>query len=340
MENKTKQIVFVKSKVAELQEFDIVEPKDNEAVVKLDYSAISSGTEKANLIGLKSDATPPKEGESAVFPSYLGYSGAGTIVKVGSKVTGIQVGDRVAVYGGKHRRFGTYNEKWFVKIPDGVSAQEAAFSYISTFSLAALRKTKVEFGESVVVMGLGLLGQFACKFAHAMGAYPVIAVDIVEERRNDALRFGADYAISPLDDEYANKIKEWTNGGAKVGIEVTGVGKGLEQILDCMAPFGRVALLGCTRNSDFSIDFYHKVHMVGVTLVGAHTLARPEQSYPNYWTYVDDIKAVLNALKGGRISFKDMIKEIHTPEECTEVYKRLAEEKNFPIGVLFDWTKE
>ena len=53
-----------------------------------------------------------------------------------------------------------------------------------------------------------------------------------------------------------------TGGVANVGIEVTGVGVGvgLDGILDCMARFGRVALLGCTRDKEFSIDYYRKVH--------------------------------------------------------------------------------
>ena len=69
--------------------------------------------------------------------------------------------------------------------------------------------------------------------------------------------------------------KEISNGGVKVGIEVTGVGAALDGILDCMARFGRVALLECTRSSDFTIDYYRKVHGLGITLVGAHTNARP-----------------------------------------------------------------
>ena len=75
--------------------------------------------------------------------------------------------------------------------------------------------------------------------------------------------------------DFSKKAKELTGGGAKVGIEVTGIGAGLDGILDCMARFGRVALLGCTRNKEFTIDYYRKVHGPGITLIGAHTNARP-----------------------------------------------------------------
>ena len=107
-----------------------------------------------------------------------------------------------------------------------------------------------------------------------------------------------------------------------------------------MARFGRVSLLGCTRNSDFTIDYYRKVHFPGITLVGAHTAARPNcESAPGYWCYDDELYGIFKLLKGGRIHFKDMIAETHLPEEAPEVYTRLVNEKNFPLVVQFDWTK-
>ena len=131
-----------------------------------------------------------------------------------------------------------------------------------------------------------------------------------------------------------------TNIWAKVCIEVTGVGAGLNGALDCMARFGRVALLGCTRVSDFTIDYYRKVHGPGITLIGAHTMARPDnESYPGYFTTIDDMKTVLNLCEGGRISHKALVDEVLSPEECTEVYSRLVNDKNFPSVVQFDWTK-
>ena len=125
-----------------------------------------------------------------------------------------------------------------------------------------------------------------------------------------------------------------------VCIEVTGLGAGLIGALDCMKVMGRIALLGCTRSSKFEIDYYGKVHGRGITLIGAHTLARPKvESSAGLWTDEDDLKTVLGLIKGNRLNFKDMICEIHSPENAQKVYTRLVSEKNFPIGVLFDWNK-
>jgi len=93
-----------------------------------------------------------------------------------------------------------------------------------------------------------------------------------------------------------------------------------------------------SRSSHFEIDYYRKVHGRGITLLGAHTIARPAvESSPGLWTDKDDMTAILNLIKGKRLNFKDMIFEIHSPAEANTVYNRLANEKNFPIGVLFDW---
>ena len=125
----------------------------------------------------------------------------------------------------------------------------------------------------------------------------------------------------------------------KCAIEVTGNGKALDQVLDCMAKFGRVALLGCTRNSDFTIDYYRKVHGPGITMIGAHTLARPAfESSKGWWTQRDDAECILKMLSYGRFTFGDMIDEIHAPAEAIAVYDRLVRESAFPI-VQFDWKK-
>ena len=106
-----------------------------------------------------------------------------------------------------------------------------------------------------------------------------------------------------------------------------------------MARFGRVALLGCTRNKDFTIDYYRKVHGPGITLVGAHTQARPQyESRDGWWTQKDDIATTLKLTEMGRIKLSDMIDEVHSPVEASEVYTRLANEKSFPM-VQFDWRK-
>ena len=334
----TKQIVFTEALKAELLDVECLLPKENEVTVSLEYSAISAGTEKANFVGERNGLNVAEDAK-AKFPRTVGYSAAGVVIDVGAYVDDINVGDRVVVFWGKHKKNITVSRNKVIKIPDGVSTKEASMALIATFPLAALRKTKLEIGESALVMGLGILGIFAVQELKAAGAYPIIAADPVKERREFALKMGADYALDPMDADFAKKVNELSGGGVNVCIEVTGLGVGLVQTLDCMKEMGRVALLGCTRSSKFEIDYYGKVHGRGISLIGAHTMARPKvESSAGLWTDVDDIYAILSLIKGKRLNFADMICEIHSPAEAQTVYTRLANEKKFPIGVLFDWS--
>lgn len=334
---KCKQIVFTEKNKAELLTVDVNEPAPNEVMVETMVSTISCGTERANLTG--DPNVNPNAASSVYFPRASGYNSAGIVVKKGADVKSVNVGDRVVVYWGNHKQYNVVPEGNVVKIEDeSISLETAAMSFISTFPMAAIRKTRLEMGESAIVMGLGILGMIAVKLLRAAGAVPIIAADPNPKRREIALKNGADYAFDPLCEDFADKVKSVTGGGVNVAIEVTGVGAGFNEALDCMAKFGRVALLGCTRNSDFSVDYYRKIHAPGITVIGAHTIARPDkESHPGWFTHRDDIKAVLKLCGGERLCLENLVEETHSPDECPEVYNRLAFDKNFPVVVQFDW---
>ena len=331
-----KRIVFTKPCVAELLDYTVGDPAPGEVQVRLAVSSISSGTERANLVGSKTIAWNRPEDVAPVFPRYLGYSSSGVIEKVGAGVEDLKPGDRVALWWSQHALIQNISAKSVCRIDD-ISFEEAALFHIAVFPLAAIRKCRLEIGESAVVMGMGMLGIVALQLLKAAGAVPIIAVDPSPEKREKALRSGADYALDPYAPDFAETAKRITGGGVQVGIEVTGVGAGLNGILDCMAKYGRVALLGCTRESDFTVDYYRKVHGPGITLVGAHTNARPlYESHGGWWTQADDIQALKKLTLAGRIGLAQLIDETHSPLKAPEIYTRLANERVFPL-VQFDW---
>ncbi len=339
MENK--QIVFTKVNKAELLDVNYPQPKENDVIVQTEFSTISCGTEKANIIGEPSVSISSKENEPVVFPRYSGYSSSGVVVNKGSAVTSVEIGDRVAMSWSLHKKFNKIHEFNICKIEgNNASMQDAAMCHIGIFPMAALRKTKLEIGESMMVMGLGILGLMAVQFSKCAGAVPIIAVDPVKERREKALKFGADYALDPFEKDFVNRVKEITNGGVNTAIEVTGLGTGLNQCLDCMKKFGRIALLGCTRDKNFTVDYYRKIHGPGITIVGAHTMARPDaESSPHAFTQKDDIKTILKLCQMGRINLSDMVDEVYSPYDCEEVYTRLINDSSFPVVAQFDWRK-
>jgi len=336
----TKQIVFTAPGKAELLEKSLGAPGAGTVMVKTAFSTVSSGTERANLSGDNNVSCARGTEHTVVpFPRTVGYSSSGIVCAVGDGVTSVKEGDRVAVSWGKHSRYQIIREQDVHPLGDATSMQDAAFGLIGTFPMAAIRKCRLEMGESTIVMGQGILGLIAVQLLRAAGAYPVIAADPVAERRERALAFGADLALDPFAPDFAERVNRLTGGGVKVAVEVTGQGKALDQVLDCTARFGRVALLGCTRNSDFTIDYYRKVHGPGISLIGAHTLARPvTESSAGMWTTRDDLRALLNLAAGGRIRLAEMVQEVHSPENAPAVFDRLMNEKTFPI-VQFDWNR-
>lgn len=334
--NNVKRIAFVEKNVAKLIDstpIDTDKLGEHEVVVKNLISTISAGTEKANITGLRVGEAP------VVFPRYSGYSNCCEVVAVGNGVTKFKKGDRAVTIWGTHANYHIMQEDNLVKVPDGISNEEAGIIFIGTFPIAGVRKVRLEIGENCAVIGLGILGQLAVQFARAAGAYPVIAVDVNKQRREEALKNGADYALDPSDPDYIKNAIAICPDGYVTAIEVTGVGEALNQTLRLMKKFGRIALLGCTRDSNFTVDYYARVHTPGVELIGAHTLARPtKESFPHYFTNEDDIKSIMGMCLGKRINLKDMVNETHSPEECEEVYTRLITEKNFPTVVQFNWS--
>ena len=332
----SKDIYITQPCVAELVTSELPALGANEVRVKLAYSTVSSGTERANVMNLPNTGFDPNHVEQ--FPiKDLGYSASGTVDAVGESVTDLQIGDRVAVSWSHHGQYIHVRRGNVYKLPDCVSLQDAALFHIGIFPLAAVRKCRTELGESAIVMGLGVLGLVAVQLLRAAGATPIIAVDPIPEKREKALSLGADFALDPFSEDFAAEAKRLTGGGAAVGIEVTGIGAGLDGILDCMAKFGRVALLGCTRNKDFTIDYYRKVHAPGITLIGAHTAARPKtESHGGWWTQKDDMQALLRLHATGRLSLGSLVDEVHSPAAAPGVYDRLVQEKAFPV-VQFDW---
>lgn len=336
---KNKQIIFTAPNRAELLETEIPDQLAEGTVrVRMTYTAVSAGTERANLIG-ESNISGKREDCNTRFPRKLGYCGVGVVEAIGDRVKKVTVGERVIVYFGKHTLYNVVPEANVIPIvPREVEDLDAALMVIAGFPAEGIRKTRLEYGESCMVVGLGILGQIAVALAKIAGAVPVIAADPNPARRELALKMGADHALDSTAENFAETVRELTDGkGANVVVEASGNSAALKSALRCCAPMARVSLLGCTRTPDV-YDLYHDVHYPGVSLIGAHNFARPKvESMPGNWTAADDYHAMLNLIRYGRLDLRPLISEIRSPEEAPEVYTRLANDRNFPIGVLFDW---
>ena len=331
---KTKAVLFTQPGQAELQERELPAVEKDLVLVRNEYTVISGGTERAYLMGMNNTRNQ--------FPMVIGYCGVGRVVEIGEQVTKVAPGDRVIVYHGRHAKHSVVSQSRLTKIEnEELDSLEAAFTVVASMGLGGVRKLEIELGESAMVMGLGLLGMFSVQFCRLSGCYPVIAADLNPERRALALQLGADYALDPAAADFVEQVKSLTGGkGVRACVEVTGASVALQQALQCASAQGRISLLGCTRVSDCPVDFYTQVHKPGVKLIGAHNFVRPKvDSYPHHWTHHDDCRAILALMGAGRLFAKPMVSRVVSPEEAPEIYKQLCEDKNFPMGTVFDWSK-
>ena len=329
---KTKQIVFTEVRKAEFLELDTPTVNEGDVLVEMEYTVVSGGTERACILGMNNTVR--------TFPLSLGYCGVGRVLEIGSAVKSVAVGDRVLVYHGWHTKYNVRPEADITKVwDDEIPSLDAAFVIIASMGLGGVRKLEIELGESAMVMGLGLLGIFAVQFARLSGAYPLIAADLNPERRELALKLGADYALDPSAPDFVDEVKRLTGGkGVNATVEVTGVSAAMKQALECASWLGRISLLGCTRISDCSVDYYQQVHRPGVKLIGAHNFVRPKhESYPHHWTHQDDCQAILSLIGAKRIEVAPIVSRVVSPEDAPEIYNQLCDDPKFPMGTVFDW---
>lgn len=304
--------------------------------IQIVYSLISNGAEKDILSAVPN--TP------SVFPTNAGYSAVGTVTTVGTSIKSIKPGDRVFVECGGHSDVIVQDIHKVTLIPDSVTFEEAVFAKIASCSLAAIRRARLEIGESVVIVGLGMLGLFGVQFARIGGGLPIIAVGNRDCRREKAKQFGADYVFAPDEPDLTKKIYGITDKrtiihGANIVIETSGSENGLLKCLEYTAKNARVALTGCNRAMTQPVDFYKYVHTRGVNIIGVHGQTRPQfNSYPGNWTAKRDIATVLQLIADNRLDSKSIISEFVSPKDAASVYDRLFHDKEFPIGVIFDWT--
>ena len=327
-------IQFVEKGKAALTETEFVcEAGPGEVLLKTECTLISPGTEFACLSGNTNRGT-------VKFPMTLGYSAVARVLETGAGVTEFQPGDRCLCYHTGHRSYQRCPAEKVVKIEsDTLPSEEAVFCVVGCMGFQGVRRCRPEFGESMMVMGLGLLGQFAVQTARQSGIFPLIALDFAPKRRALALESGADYAFSPDDPELDQKIRALTGEGCSSVIEITGNPQAVIQGLTLTAPGGRISLVGCSRTATEKVDFYNLVHRPGISVLGAHNMARPgHDNMPGVWTMKNDMKCLLRFMAAGRLKSRHLIDLKSDPAEAPGIYTRIYNRDPELLGVVFDWS--
>lgn len=146
-------------------------------------------------------------------PGPLGYSCAGEVIAVSEDVDDLKPGDRVACggQGAGHAEVVSVLRNLCVKIPDEVPFEEACFTTLGAIAMQGLRQANITFGESVVVIGLGLVGQLACAIAKAAGCV-TIGIDLDDHHVDIARKHTATHAFNRNQEGIIETIKSLTHG--------------------------------------------------------------------------------------------------------------------------------
>jgi threonine dehydrogenase-like Zn-dependent dehydrogenase len=203
-----------------------------------------------------------------------------------------------------------------------------------------VRAAKHELGESVVVIGLGLLGQLTVQYARLMGAEKVIAIDLAESRLAMAGRHGATHLLKMGAAEAKEEVYRLTDGrGADTVYDVTGHHAVLPLALPLARRHGQVILLGDAGSPELQ-TLTSDVITRGVRIVGAHDnfpLSHPHSA--TRWTNFEMYELIMNFLSRGDLKLDDLITHRYRPEQAPEAYAMLQKEREKAMGVVFEWVK-
>ena len=235
-------ILFTGPQAVELRRLPVPDPGPGEVLVRTTKTLISTGTEciaYAHLI------EPGTNWERMVqYPWAAGYSHAGVVEAVGEGVADLRAGDRVASFH-RHGQYAWGPAEGFLPVPEGVTDEEGAFYALTTVVQNAVRKAEHELGDTVVVIGLGILGQLVVQYARLMGAREVIAVDLSEGRLAMAAEHGATATLCMGADAAREPLADLTGGRlADVVYDVTGNPAVFAPAQRLARRFGRLVLLG------------------------------------------------------------------------------------------------
>src|SRR6266851_6825813 len=170
-----KKYYVVGRRQLELCDQPLAEPAPGEVLIRTRVSALSVGTEVWRYIN---------GGHYGDEGSACGYNSAGLVVAVGSGVTDFQPGD-VAFAPEPHAELLLVKAHRAIRVPPGVNIESAAFSYLPTLGLHALRSAQYAAGENVLVIGQGIVGVLAAQVARMVGAR-VVAFETDPTRRRVA----------------------------------------------------------------------------------------------------------------------------------------------------------
>ncbi len=280
----------------------------------------------------------------------LGYSAAGIVAGVGADVEHFRVGDRIACAGAgyaSHAEVLSVPKNLCVSLPESVSFEEGAFGTLGAIALQGVRLAEPTLGESIVVIGLGLLGQITVQLLKANGCR-VFGIDLDPAKARLAGELGADVSVESGSDT-KQKVMEWSRGRGADAVLITAATPSNEPVQlagQISRSKGRVVAVGLVGLDVPRHTFYERELTLKISMSYGPGRYDPEyeergHDYPfGYvrWTENRNIEAFLDLVAQQRIEVKPLITHRFSIEEAERAYQLIAGNGTEPyLGVLIDY---
>lgn len=340
-------IVFPEPKKAVVEDREMPVLESDEILIKSSRTLISIGTEMTAFCG----DFPAGSNWETFFscPYFPGYNNIGTVVEVGSAVDKSLVGRKLAT-GGAHAAYvkvkapkvgaadKAAGKVGYYAVPESISDDAAVFFTIPQIVMNGIRTSKVQWGECVVVYGLGLLGQFAARFARLSGAAPVLAVDLSADRLNYLPDDPAVVRVNPKERNVLEMVKEHNHGRmADLVFEVTGNAELLEKELSVLREKGRLLLLSSPRKK-VTFDFQDYCAWPSYTIIGCHNFSHPTFAQAdNPWTMERHVELFFDLVLRSELDVERLISRKIDYDQAPNVYQDLLMDRSKDMGIIFNW---
>lgn len=277
-----------------------------------------------------------------------GYSAAGEVIEVGDEVESFSVGDMVACAGAgiaNHAEIIDVPVNLAVKLPAGLEAGLASTVTLGAIAMQGVRRTAPTLGETIVVVGLGILGQLTAQFLRVNGCR-VIGIDIDARRIKLAVENGMNHGIEPSTENYVERVYKLTDGFGADAVIVTAATPDNKVISDAMQACrkkGRVVLVGDVGLDLNRADFYKKE--LDFLISSSYGPGRYDplyeeggQDYPLpfvRWTENRSMEEYLKLLAEGRVTLANLYREPYEIDRAAEAYDALKGTGEKPLlGIL------
>ena len=311
-------------------------PGPSEVLVQTEFTGFSTGTDLGNFEGRSTEVpgAPP-------YPRAVGYSNVGIVAAVGGAVRRFRVGDRVFAVRPHVSAYLAGEDDLLIRVPDGAAAEQAALAYLIHLGVASLRQARMQPGETVAVVGLGVIGLCAVAAARAMGAR-VIAVANSQRRAKLALQVGASDAL--LSGTF-HAPDVFGGAGADVVVLTANPWAAWRESMELAAPHGRVAVLGFPGRAQEAPSFnpLDAVWLYGkqLTIFGAGHVPRVECAPGDVrFNLRRSLEYVLELLASGAMNVGAVISHRIPWSQMRSAYEMAARHDKELSAAVFDWRLE